>query len=80
MIHISDTEKKPIGSTETKDNMINNIIQIDHNEETNLLDTSLESDISDISQIDVDNRVSMNVDSKVSIDDNKWVWFRFHRN
>ena len=71
MIHISDTEKKPIGSTETKDNMINNIIQIDHNEEINLLDTSLESDISDVSQIDVDNRVSMDVDSKVGIDDNK---------
>jgi len=71
VIHISDTEKKPIGSTETKDNMINNIIQIDHNKETNLLDTSLESDISDVSQIDVDNRVSMDVDSKVGIDDNK---------
>ena len=73
VIHIDNTEEKERYKEPSikQDNMINNIIQIDNNEQNDTLDTSIESDSLDVSQVDVDNKVPMDVDNKVNINDNK---------
>ena len=66
IVNMNETEEEEMNNKplSKEDYLINNIIQIDNNEEIDLLDTSIESDNSDMSLVDIDKKISLDVGKK----------------